>query len=74
MDWNEVKNKHCDSSRITSADDPIFFRRFSDDELDAESVIFTLRLRSVVDQVNRAYALYRDDFEEQEKHSRICFG
>lgn len=74
MDWSEVKNKHCDSNQITSADDFMFFKRFPDDELDAESVIFTLRLRSVVDQVNRVYALYRDDFEEQEKHSRICFG
>lgn len=74
MNWNEVKNKRCDSNQITSADDPMFFRRFPDDELDVESVIFTLRLRSVVDQVNRAYALYRDDFDEQEKHSRICFG
>ena len=73
MDWNEVKNKRCDSNQITSADDSMFFRRFPDDELDVESVIFTLKLRSVVDQVNRAYALYRDDFEEQEKHSKICF-
>lgn len=70
----KVKNNRPGTNLIASNDGSTFFMRFSDDELDAESVIFTLRLRSVVDQVNRAYALYRDDFEEQEKHSRICFG
>ena len=69
-----VKNNKLCSNLIASNGGSTFFMRFPDDEPDIESIIFTLRLRSVVDQVNRIYALCRDDFEEQAKYSRICFG
>lgn len=68
-----MKNNRPGTNLIASNDGSTFFMRFSDDELDAESVIFTLRLRSVVDRVNRAYALWRNAFAELDNH-RIIWG
>ena len=68
-----MKNNRLGTNLIASNDGSTFFMRFSDDELDAESVIFTLRLRSVVDQVNMGYALWRNDLAELDSH-RIIFG
>lgn len=66
-----MKNNKSGTNLIASNDGSAFFMRFPDDELDAESVIFTLKQRSVVDRVNRDYALWRNALAELDNHRII---